>query len=183
MLHRKWWEAPLRLCVTFEKASVSYRELYFFPQTSFLINFQLALLLNLKISRLLRTWPRANAIASAPSSPGLESRWTLFFQYVCKLKKNSVKIDLSDFRLSAQVLSACCHITDFSLCTLSKCHVSCKCFLLYFQLRLELFYTFNQKSTQLLSAQKLSALFPLRKFCCVANLVFKCLAWQVCLAS
>ena len=34
-------------------------------------------------------------------------------------------------------------------------------------------------SAQLVSAQRLSALFPLRKFCPVANLNFKCSAWLV----
>ena len=32
-----------------------------------------------------------------------------------------------------------------------------------------------------MSAQRSSALFLLRKFCSVANLKLKCLAWQVCL--
>ena len=36
-------------------------------------------------------------------------------------------------------------------------------------------------SAQLVSAQRLSALFPLRKFGSVAYLNFKCLAWHVCL--
>ena len=32
-----------------------------------------------------------------------------------------------------------------------------------------------------MSARRLSALFPLGKFCSVANVNFKCLAWYVCL--
>ena len=39
----------------------------------------------------------------------------------------------------------------------------------------------NFVSAQLVSAQKLSALFPLCQFCSIANLKFKCFARHVCL--
>ena len=48
------------------------------------------------------------------------------------------------------------------------------------------FYTFLQSKfflSQLASAQRVSALFPLLKFCCVAILIFYCFAWHFYIES
>ena len=46
---------------------------------------------------------------------------------------------------------------------------------------LNFFTKFFFFSAQVVSAEKLSALFPLRQFCSVANLKFKYFAWHLCL--
>ena len=48
---------------------------------------------------------------------------------------------------------------------------------------LKLLYRIIFFSAQLMSAQRLSSLFPLRKFFSDANLIFKCFALHVCLES
>ena len=45
----------------------------------------------------------------------------------------------------------------------------------------EVFHQISFFSAQLVSARRLLALFPLRKFCSVANLNINCFAWLVCL--
>ena len=75
-----------------------------------------------------------------------------------------------------------CHIADFF--AVSIFHHSYKCCSLYFRgwgvERLK--KTKNFFLVQLVSAQqRVSILFPLCKFCSVANLIFKCFACHVCL--